>query len=157
MSVATNSVYDCLSDKFKLLFNVLTKEQCEQMTNDIRILAQNCSFDVLFFNYEHFHFNKGGEYNIVELLRHEYTYILSILFKVFCAGVKSISQEVIDSLLLYIDDWCLRDGIWDAWSIAEELHEMALEREELEEEEEEPAFHWECEDSSLSELDLNKP
>ncbi|GAB1220804.1 hypothetical protein ENUP19_0059G0012 [Entamoeba nuttalli] len=118
--------------------------------------SREYNFKALFNNYEFYRNFTDNRANIIELLFNEYVAILSIVYKVYLVGVSSLSEEVIDRLLLYIDDWCLRDGILFAWDVVDELYEMALKREELEEEEEEYVFHWECEDSSLSVLDLSK-
>ncbi|EMD46444.1 Hypothetical protein EHI5A_136200 [Entamoeba histolytica KU27] len=155
--VFSDMACDSLCDRFKLLFEILTPEQNEVMTNDMYVLANEYSFNLLFFNYEIFRYGYCNGYSVFERLRHEYTYIMAIIYKVRITGIQYLSQPVIDWLLLYIDDWCLRDGISVAWDVAEELYEMALNRERLEEENEEYVFHWECEDSSLTELDLNKP
>ncbi|GAB1219359.1 hypothetical protein ENUP19_0021G0027 [Entamoeba nuttalli] len=153
----TTSEYDMLSDKYKLLFYVLNDADKLHMKNTVMMYASDFSFNTLFNNYNYYHCLCNNKANIIELLFNEYVTIISILYKTQINGLRALSEEVIDRLLLYIDDWCLRDGISLAWDVAEELYEMALEKEELEEEMEETVFHWEFEDSSLSELDLNKP
>ncbi|EDS88752.1 hypothetical protein CL6EHI_029930 [Entamoeba histolytica] len=123
-----DNCYDGLSDRFKTLFLILTTKECDKMNMNIQKWGDSYSFDLLFRNYEYYHFNSEFEYNIIEILKYEFTFILAIIHKVRTVGIESLSKETLDYLLRYIDDWCLRDGIFDAWDIAFEL----FNREEME-------------------------
>ncbi|GAB1221178.1 hypothetical protein ENUP19_0069G0014 [Entamoeba nuttalli] len=127
-----------------MLFCVLTEQDCINTTKEINVIAEEYNFCTIFDNYEFYHYYRGNEYNIIACLKHEFVFILSIINKVEFMGIRSLSQEVIDHLLLYIDGWCLRDGILDVWNVAMELHEM------------EEEYSWESEED-FSEFDLNKP
>ncbi|EMS16339.1 hypothetical protein KM1_323150 [Entamoeba histolytica HM-3:IMSS] len=128
MSVIKGSCYESLSDRFKLLFLILEDNKCDEMSKMIQFYSDNYDFDNLYENYEFYH--NGGEiqYDIIEVLKREIISILAIIDKTKRVGIKTLSREVIDYLLLYIYDWWLRDGIYDVYDVATELFKLGEEK-----------------------------
>ncbi|BFU26110.1 hypothetical protein CL6EHI_162810 [Entamoeba histolytica] len=128
MSVIKGSCYESLSDRFKLLFLILEDNKCDEMSKMIQFYSDNYDFDNLYENYEFYHNCAEMQYDIIEVLKSEIIYILAIIDKTKRTGVKFLSQEVIDRLLFYIDDWWLRDGIYDVYDVATELFKLGEEK-----------------------------
>ncbi|BFU25651.1 hypothetical protein KM1_333120 [Entamoeba histolytica HM-3:IMSS] len=128
MSTIRGACYEALSDRFKLLFLIIDDSECDYMTNMIHYYSDNYNFENLFGNYEFYHNCSEMQYDVIEVLKSELVYILAIIDKTKRIGVKFLRQEVIDRLLFYIDDWCLRDGIYDAYDVAMDLFELGEEK-----------------------------
>ncbi|GAB1223133.1 hypothetical protein ENUP19_0131G0011 [Entamoeba nuttalli] len=126
--MAYNNWYYVLSDRFKLLFHDMTDEDYDDMMDVIQRNSITYDFDFLFREYELRCYNSDMESDVYDNVKGEFIYIISILRKARDSGVYSLSDEVAKRLLKYIDDWCLRDGIYEAWEVAEKLRDRASRR-----------------------------
>lgn len=121
------SDYYALCDRYRLAVTNMKDSDIAEFNQRISYYSRYWKFEEIYDRYFKLHYTYPCETEINDI-RVEYCMILSFIEKIKFVGVRNLSQEFLECYGHVIDDWCIRDGIVQAYDIAYRIHDIENER-----------------------------